>query len=385
MAIYIDHCGTTPLAREVRDAMVAFMDSGSFANPAAHHHAAGRAAYIAVETARASIAAHLNAKPEWVHFAGGASEANNIVIHGFAKRFRLHGCRILVGATEHKSVLDSALDLKDSGFCTVEVLPVGKSDGLINIDVLAERLADNPANKPTLVAVMWCNNEVPARNPIDKIANLCAKYGAFWHCDAVQGLVREKCDVNALGASSIVFAPHKIYGPKGIGVLVIPERSPMLRLEAPFQGGEQERRLRPGTINTLAIVGTAAAMDLHERRRGELLEHLRACDDAFINVMKTKVPGFNLTIPQSQKCPGIVNFYIHNVDAQSLVHDVSEKVCANRGASCSGAGGEKVRHVPAALGLPVEIAANVIRVSFGFVSSVEDARLAAEIFAAAAT
>jgi cysteine desulfurase len=159
----------------------------------------------------------------------------------------------------------------------------------------------------------------------------------------------------------------------------------MLRLEAPFQGGEQERRLRPGTLNTLAIVGTAAAMDLHERRRGELLEHLRACDDAFINVMKTKVPGFNLTIPQSQKCPGIVNFYIHNVDAQSLVHDVSEKVCANRGASCSGAGGEKVRHVPAALGLPVEIAANVIRVSFGFVSSVEDAKIAAEIFAAAAT
>ena len=384
MAIYIDHCGTTPLAREVRDAMVAFMDSASFANPAAHHHAAGRAAFESVETARASIAGHLNAKPEWVHFAGGASEANNIIIHGFAKRFRHHGCRILVGATEHKSVLDSALDLQDSGFCTVETLPVHKADGLINLEVLEARLTDNPHKKPTLVAVMWCNNEVPARNPIEQISALCAKYGAFWHCDAVQGLVREKVDVQALGASSVVFAPHKIYGPKGIGIFVIPEKSPMLRLEAPFQGGEQERRLRPGTLNTLAIVGTASAMDLHERRRGQLIDHLKACDDAFITTMSAQIPGFNLTIPRSLKCPGIVNFYIQNVDAQSLLLALSDTVCANRGASCSGAGGEKVRHVPAALGLPVEIAANVIRVSFGFVSSVEDATIAAQLFAAAA-
>ncbi len=384
MAIYIDHCGTTPLAREVRDAMVAFMDGGAFANPAAHHHVAGRAAFEAVETARASIASQLNAKPEWIHFSGGASEANNIVIHGFAKRFRHHGCRILVGATEHKSVLDAALDLKDSGYCSVEVIPVQKADALIDMTALAARLADNPKNLATLVAVMWSNNEVPARNPVEQIAALCVKYNAFWHCDAVQGLVREKIDARSLGASSIVFAPHKIYGPKGIGVLVIPERTPMLRLEAPFQGGEQERRLRPGTVNTLAIVGTAAALSVHERRRDELLAHLRACDEAFINTMAIRVPGFHLTIPRCAKCPGIVNFYIHNVDAQSLVHEVSEKVCANRGASCSGAGGEKIRHVPGALGLPVEVAANVVRVSFGFVNSLEDARMAAEIFAAAA-
>lgn len=381
MAIYIDHCGTTPLAREVRDAMVEFMDHGPFANPAAHHHAAGRAAYEALETARAEIAACLNAKPEWVHFTGGASEANNIIIHGFARRFRHHGCRILVGATEHKSVLDSVLDLKDSGYCEVETIPVGQSDGLIDLKFLEQRLADNVEKKITLVAVMWSNNEVPARNPVEEIAALCQRHGALWHCDAVQGIVREKVDVQKLGASSIVFAPHKIYGPKGIGVFVVPERNPMLRLDAPFQGGEQERKMRPGTVNTLAIVGTAAAVKLHETRRDELLAHLRACDEAFVETMTREAPGFHLTIPRSARCPGIVNFHVDGVDAQSLVHAISGEVCANRGASCSGAGGEKVRHVPKALGLPLEVAANVIRVSFGFENSLDDARRAAEIFA----
>ena len=377
----MDHCGTTQLAQDVRDAMVAFMDHGPFANPAAHHHAAGRAAYEILETARAEIASCLNARPEWVHFTGGASEANNIIIHGFARRFRHHGCRILVGATEHKSILDSVLDLRDSGYCEVEVIPVRRVDGLIDTRILEQRLADNPAKKATLVAVMWCNNEIPARNPVEELAGLCQRYGAFWHCDAVQGIVRESVDVQTLGASSIVFAPHKIYGPKGVGVFVIPERSPMLRLDAPFQGGDQERKMRPGTVNTLAIVGTAAAVKCHERRREELLCHLRLCDDAFVEVMSREAPGFHLTIPRSARCPGIVNFHVDGVDAQSLIHSVAELVCANRGASCSGAGGEKARHVPTALGLPLEVAANVIRVSFGFQNSVDEARIAAGIFA----
>ena len=390
MTIYIDHCGTTPLAREVRDAMIAFMGSGdetgNFANPAAHHHAAGRCAFEAVEKARAAVAAAIHAKPEWVSFTGGASEANNIVLHGFARKHRHGKCRILVGATEHKSVLDSALDLRDQSGCEVDILPVNKSNGSIDMEALVAGLAKVPAGSiPTMVAIMWCNNEIPARNPVEEIAKLCAKAKAFFHCDAVQGVVREEVNVTrlaGLGLSSLVFAPHKIYGPKGVGVLVIPERSPMLRIDAPFQGGEQEKKLRPGTLNTLGIVGTGVAVALHSQRRAELLAHLKACDEAFIQSMSA-VKGFALTVPRTDSCPGIVNFHVDGIDAESLVHEVANEVCANRGASCSGAGGEKIRHVPAALGLPVEIAANVIRVSFGFANTLADAAQAARILQAA--
>jgi cysteine desulfurase len=274
--------------------------------------------------------------------------------------------------------------LQSQSGCQVEIIPVKRSDGCVDLNALSASLdKDSSASIPTLIALMWCNNEIPARNPIEEIATLCAKHKAFFHCDAVQGIVRENINtgqLSALGLSSMVFAPHKIYGPKGIGVLVIPERSPMLRLDAPLQGGEQEKGLRPGTLNTLAIIGAGVAVSVHENRRPELLTHLQSCDDTFIDAMTANTPGFSLTIPRAKSCPGIVNFHVDRVDAQSLIHEISEVVCANRGASCSGAGGEKIRHVPTALGLPVEIAANVIRVSFGFGNSLEDARRAADFF-----
>lgn len=387
MAIYIDHCGTTPLAREVRDAMVAHMDHDLFGNPAAFHHIVGNAAFVAVESARREIAGAVNAQPSWVYFTGGASEANNLVVHGFVRKFTKstqHGCRILVGSSEHKSALDPVLSFAASSGCQVEQLSIKRHDGTLDINYLADVLARNPQRLPTLIVVMACNNEIPAKNDLESIAALCREHGAFWHCDAVQGFVRNALDVRTLGASSVVIAPHKFYGPKGIGILIIPERSPMLRLDPPIKGGDQERKLRPGTLNTLAIAGAAAAVTLHEKRRNQLVQHLRACDESFATTMSQLVPGFCLTVPMSSTCPGIINFYINGVDAESLIHNVSTDVCANRGASCSGAGGEKARHVPTALGLPVEIAANVIRVSFGFANTLNDAVVAAEIFANAA-
>lgn len=383
MAIYVDHCGTTPLAREVRDAMITHMDHGSFGNPAAFHHAIGHDAFRDVETARSEIAEALNARPEWIYFTGGASEANNIVIHGFVRRSQ-DGCRILIGASEHKSVLDTAMSFENWSRCQVEQLRLDPTTGALDLNHLAGRLADNPDNLPTLVAIMATNNEIPATNDLEAIATLCGDHRAFWHCDAVQGYVRKAFDVQTLGASSLVIAPHKFYGPKGIGILVIPERSPMLRLDGPIKGGDQERKLRPGTLNTLAIAGAAAAVKLHETRRAELNRHMLDCDAAFVSAMRAALSDFALTVPFTETCPGIINFHIDGVDAESLIHMVSTEVCANRGASCSGAGGEKARHVPTALGLPVEIAANVIRVSFGFANSGDDVTMAAEIFVAAA-
>jgi len=361
---YFDHCGTTPVAEPIRRAMVEFIESSNFGNPAAVHHAAGKAASQIVERARDQIAESFNCAREGVHFTGGASESNNIVINGFYLRHHERGCRILVNPTEHKSVFETACVLEGRPgveVVTLKVLP----NATVDLEFLETELKKS-GSTPTLVAIMYCNNEVPARNPVESISALCSRFGAYFLCDAVQGVVREKIDIEKLGASALVWTPHKIYGPKGVGVLLIDQNNErMLRLVAPYRGGEQERGMRPGTLNTLGIMGAGLAARHHDERRTELVQLLRDSEQMFVDRMMKADIGFQLTVPLSKGCPGIVNFHMENVDAPSFLQGAGQ-VCVNRGASCTGAGGEKLSHVPKALGLPVEIAANVIRASFGF-------------------
>jgi cysteine desulfurase len=368
---YFDHCGTTPIADPIRKTMVEFIESSNFGNPAAVHHVAGKAASEVVERARDQVAASFNCSRDGVLFTGGASESNNIVINGFWLRNQERGCRILVNPTEHKSVFETCCVLEGRPgveIVKLKVLP----NATIDLEFLESELKKSNG-KPTLVAAMYCNNEVPARNPVESIGQLCEKYGAHFLCDAVQGVVREKIDIDKLGASAVVWTPHKIYGPKGVGVLLINQCENLLRLNAPYRGGEQEKGMRPGTLNTLGILGAGLAAQLHDERRADLVDHLRKSEQIFVDMMSAADIGFKLTVPLSKGCPGIVNFYMENVDAPSFLQDAGP-VCVNRGASCTGAGGEKLSHVPKSLGLPVEIAANVIRASFGFAASLDDVR-----------
>lgn len=372
---YFDHCGTTRPSDAVKRALIAGIETDHFGNPSAVHHAAGFQASEDVGKARLAVASALHSTspgPQDVIFTSGASEANNIVILGFWLRFRDRGARILFGATEHKSVLEPAKQVGDLPKGQATELPVDKM-GIVDLSVLENLLKDNPSKTPTLVALMHTNNEIPVRHPIEAVAALCKTYRAYFHCDTVQGFVREAIDLASGYYGSVVVSPHKFYGPKGVGILAFSTSSLRPPIIPPYAGGEQESGMRPGTVNPFLIGPAALAVTEHELHRSALLEHLRACDELFCREMSIHCPGFRLTVPINRNVPGIVNFYIDEHDAPSLLQKM-QRVCINRGASCTGAGGEKYSHVPKALGLPIEIQANVLRASFGWNASLDDIR-----------
>lgn len=376
--LYLDHCGTTPLASDVSSAMIDFINSGVFGNPSADHHDMGARARHVLDSARREIASCLGAKENEIIFTSGAAEANNMILWGFALRYRSRGCRILFGATDHKSIFDTAqvlADLEGVAFEEVSVL----RDGSVNLNDLENKLSQS-GGKPTLVCLMHINNEIPARHPIEQISALCRKHQAFFHCDGVQGFVRESVNFSNKLYGSYVISAHKIYGPKGIGILILGDHELSTRINPPYHGGSQERGLRPGTVNTLAIVGAAKAIQTHERLRTDRVRHMQRCAEIFVGHLESQLPDFKLTVPMSEKAPGIVNFYILGIDAPTVLAS-SPDLCINRGSSCIGSGGEHFSHVPKALGLPTEIQANVLRASFGDALSEQEALTAAQLLA----
>ncbi len=375
---YLDHCGSTPLATEVKESILAFLNADGFGNPSAVHHEVGQKAGLAVAEARDSIAKALGANPTEIIFTSGATEANNLLLWGFALRYRAQGCHIIFGATEHKSIYDTALALSELEGVSVFEAPVDQS-GVLNLEHLKKQLIDLEG-KPTLVAVMHMNNEIPARHPVEDISRLCVQYGAFFHCDGVQGYVREKIDFSLGIYGSYVISTHKIYGPKGMGILVLGRGPLSARVLPPYHGGQQEFGLRPGTLNTLAIVAGAACISLHEQAREKRTRHMNECARVFVETLSALSSLFQLTIPMNEKVPGLVNFYFDGVDAPTLLTFLGD-VCINRGASCTGSGGEKFSHVPRALGLPIEVQANVLRASFGDGVTVQESIKAAQIIA----
>jgi cysteine desulfurase len=175
-----------------------------------------------------------------------------------------------------------------------------------------------------------------------------------------------------------VISSHKIYGPKGLGVLVLGDNPLSTRINAPYHGGSQEKGLRPGTINTLGIVATSKAFSLHNKNRAARVAHMKRCAEIFVRELQTRVQEFHLTVPINNNAPGIVNFYIDGLDAPTILAATPD-LCINRGSSCIGSGGEYFSHVPKALGLPVEVQANVLRASFGDAISEKESLDAAQI------
>jgi cysteine desulfurase len=370
LSIYFDHCGSTPMGHASKAVMLDLLSNQAFGNSMATHHALGLAASDIVEKSRTEIAQLLQCREENIHFFSGASEANNFIVFSFWNRFKDRGCRIFYSAIEHKSILEPCLLL--ASFAGVESKSIGvDKSGHLLLDVLEAELSNNPNRTPTLVCVMHTNNEVPARQSISEIQALCKRHKAYFHCDAVQGIVRESLQVSSETFGSCVISPHKFYGPKGVGILCTTNSSTSPLLAPLYRGGDQESGFRPGTLNTPAIGASSVALREHLERLVDLRAHLLSCDKLFVEAMSKRLPGFKLTVPKTTEAPGIINFYIENNDAQSLLLRL-KGVCINRGASCTGAGGEKFSHVPRALGLPVEVQANVLRASFGWHCRLEE-------------
>src|SRR6188508_402589 len=266
MAIYLDHAATTPLRREVLDAMLPFLTE-AFGNPSSAH-SFGRTARAALDDAHERVAARLNAEAREIVFTSGGTEANNLAIKGAAWAGKGRGHRIVTSAVEHHAVGHTLRYLEKFGFEVVE-LPVDRY-ARVDPDELDAAIND----RTILVSIMLANNEVGTIQPIAEIAEKVRGHrGVLFHVDAVQAAPYVEVDVRALGADLVSIAAHKFEGPKGVGALYVRHGTHIL---AQQHGGEQERHRRAGTENVAGTVALATAYELCAAERTPTVKRLRA-------------------------------------------------------------------------------------------------------------
>ena len=287
--VYMDYAATSPMLPEVAEAMQPFF-SQRFGNPSSIH-SMGQGGRDAVETARGQLAALIGCRPMEVVFTGGGTEADNHAIKGVCLAGREKGNHIITTAIEHHAVLYACNFMKTLGF-EVTVLPVDK-DGLVDPGDIKDAIT----GRTLLVSVMHANNEVGAIQPIAEISKITREAGVLLHCDAVQTLGHLPVDVDKLGVDLLSGSGHKLYGPKGVGMLYV---RPGTRILPLLHGGEQEHGKRAGTENVPGIVGFGEAAVIAARDMSEEAVTLTSYRDRLIEGVLAAVDDARLTMFQSQ-------------------------------------------------------------------------------------
>ena len=376
--VFLDHASTTPLDPAVADAMAECLrGSDTQGNASSATHALGRAASARIEQARVEVAALLGAAPSDIVFTSGATEADNLALLGIARGRADLGRHLVVARTEHKAVIDPARALAKHGFEVTWLEP--DAAGRITPQSVATALRPDTQ----LVSVMHANNETGLINDIAGIAAVCHAQGVLLHSDAAQSAGKLPLYVTALGADLLSVSAHKMYGPKGIGALVVTAAARPW-LEPLMYGGPQERGLRPGTPATHQAVGFGKAAALAAGRLEDDAAHAASLAAGFLARLEG-LPGlrFNQAAPDPAApdptaptgLPGLLSISVEGVEGESLLAGLSE-VAVSSGAACDSASGEP-SYVLRALGLAPELAQATLRIMFGRHNRPADADLAA--------
>jgi cysteine desulfurase len=368
MAIYLDHAATTPLRREVLDAMLPYLTE-SFGNPSSAH-AFGRTARAALDEAHERVATRLHAEPREIVFTSGGTEANNLALKGAAWAGKGHGHRLVTSAVEHHAVGHTLRHLEKFGFEVVE-LPVDRY-GRVDPDQLEAALTD----RTILVSIMLANNEVGTVQPIGDIAKVVrGRKGVLLHVDAVQAAPYIDLDLSAMDADLVSLGAHKFEGPKGVGALYVRHGTHIL---AQQQGGEQERHRRAGTENVAGAVGLAAAYELSCTERSETVGRLRRQRDKLAKAILA-TPGTETTGHPKQRLPGLLSIIARDTDGVSVSMSLDlEGIACSVGSACT-TGSTEVSHVLTAMGYPEEEARGALRLSLGRTTTDEEIDTASEV------
>lgn len=383
--VYLDNHSTTRVDPRVVDTVAPFLTE-MYGNAGSVSHAFGWEARDAVEKATAAVAAAVGAKPKEIVFTSGATESNNLAIRGIVESPRRKGNHLLSVATEHRAVLDPLRRLARHG-CELTLLtpaPAGRSDaGRLDLQQVAEALRDDTV----LVSVMLANNEIGAIHPIAEIAAVCRAHGVPLHCDATQGVGRIPVDVEALGVDLMSFSGHKIYGPRGMGLLYVRRRSPPLRIEPQMTGGGQQHGLRSGTLNVPGIVGLAKALELCREELLHEMPRLAALRQQLWTGLREKLDGLTLNGPQLDRTdwrlPGNLNVAFDGVDGEALMLSMPG-LAVSSGSACSAAEPEP-SHVLRALGMADDVVRSSLRFGLGRFTTESEILFAIEVIAEAVT
>ena len=358
--VYADNAATTPVSREVLDAMLPCFEH-DFGNPSSQH-SMGIAAKDILDDARERIASVLGCSAGEIYFTSGGTESDNWAIRGAAMRMRQKGrSHIVTSKIEHHAVLHTCEALAKEGF-DVSYVGVDK-DGVIDLDELRSLVTD----KTAVVAIMYANNEIGTIEPIEEITEIAHARGALMFTDAVQAFGNVDIDLSKLKVDMLALSGHKIHAPKGIGLLYVRKGTVINNL---IEGGGQEKRKRGGTENLPYIVGLAKAMEIAKETMPALSEVAKK-RDRLIDAL-TQIPYSSLNGHRTQRLPGLVNVGFEFIEGESLLMWLDMAgICASTGSACSSASLDP-SHVLLATGVPHEKAHGSLRLSISKDTTDED-------------
>lgn len=355
MSIYLDNAATTATSKEVLNEMLPYF-CDVYGNPSSMH-SYGRKAISVVDDSRELIAKSLNCSPNEVYFTSGGTESDNWAIKGLLSYPCGDRNKIVIGATEHPAILNTAKYAESIGY-RVEVLPV-KGSGEVDIDYLS--IIDD---KTLLCSVMYVNNETGVINPIELINNRCKEVGSYFHTDAVQAMPCIKIDLKELSVDMLSISSHKIHGPKGIGLLYVNKR---VKLNPLIDGGAQERGKRGGTTNTPLIVGFAKAIEILDRER-DINNSKTLSLKTYFEEKLSDIAIVNGT----NRVSSISNLSFIGKNNNSLLTYLDlNGVAVSAGSACT-AGSLEPSKTLLAMGLPDERVKSALRFSFGADNTIEE-------------
>ncbi len=355
LPIYLDYQATTPLDPRVLEAMMPYL-TDKFGNPHSRSHQFGWDAEEAVEKARAQVASLIGADPKEIVFTSGATESNNLALKGVGAFYKDRKSHIVTLVTEHKCVLDTCRHLEQEGF-NVTYLAV-QPNGLVDLDALREAVT----GETLLVSVMGVNNEIGVIQPLADIGAICRERGAFFHTDAAQAAGKIPLDVNEMNIDLMSISGHKLYGPKGIGVLYV-RRKPRVRLRALINGGGQERGMRSGTLAPMLCVGIGEACAIAQKDLGADNERIRRLSDRLHDGLTAALPDIFLNGDRNQRYPGNLNFGFAYVEGESLMMGIKD-LAVSSGSACTSASLEP-SYVLRALGVGEDLTHTSLRLGIG--------------------
>lgn len=366
--IYLDYHATTPVDRRVCDAMLPFF-CDTFGNAASKTHPYGWDAADAVQQAREQVAALVGVSAKEICFTSGGTEANNLALQGAARGASTRGDHVVTVCTEHSSVIDTARYLEQVGF-RVTFLPVG-SDGLIDLNQLEDAIGD----RTILVSIMAGNNEIGVLQPIREAAALAHARAVPFHTDAVQAAGKIPFDAADLDIDLASMSAHKMYGPKGVGALVVRRRKPPLEIDPIVHGGRHEQGLRSGTLNVPGIVGFGKAAELCAAELEQESRRLQSLRDRLLGRLR-ELDGIAVNGSMERRLPHNLNVGFERVEAEGLLMSLGD-IAVSTGSACASASAAP-SHVLTSIGVSPDVARASLRFGLGRFTTEEEIDLAAD-------